>query len=75
MNVEKIVEDWLKTKGYDGLCEPETGCGCGLDDFAPCGEMTGNCQAAKYRLCKDCAEPDNCENEKAHRGCYRAEEK
>lgn len=29
---------WLRAKGYDGLYATEGPCGCGLDDFAPCGE-------------------------------------
>lgn len=29
--------DWLRWRGFDGLYSAEP-CGCGLDDFAPCGE-------------------------------------
>lgn len=35
---------------YDGLCEPETECGCGVKDFAPCGQGPyHNCRPARAR--------------------------
>jgi hypothetical protein len=49
MTVLEIVKDWLKEHGYDGLYLPigdGEACGCSLDDFAPCGEIDGDCQAA-----------------------------
>jgi hypothetical protein len=36
MDCKKIIIEYLRSNGFDGLCEPETECGCGLDDFAPC---------------------------------------
>lgn len=45
-----MVLDWLREHGADGLCEPETECGCGLDDFAPCGDGPyPHCKAAISR--------------------------
>lgn len=32
---------WLRDRGYDGLCVVPVGtdgCGCSVDDFAPCNE-------------------------------------
>lgn len=37
MNVYDIVREYLETHGYDGLAGE--GCGCTLDDLAPCGHM------------------------------------
>jgi hypothetical protein len=44
MNIKLIVEDWLKSHGYDGLCNPEIPCGCLSGDLAPCGELHEDCQ-------------------------------
>ena len=49
MNVIQILSDSLKLMGADGLCTDEDteGCGCGIDDIAPCGEWIGQCVPAK----------------------------
>ena len=74
MTVQEIVEKWLADNGYGGLVN-DSGCGCNLDDFMPCGgDSVTACEAAyKYKCKKDpdraCmsrkkdAEPncDNCE--------------
>jgi hypothetical protein len=36
MTVKEIVAEYLKSNGYDGLCNEI--CGCGLEDFMPCGD-------------------------------------
>jgi hypothetical protein len=36
ITVTEIVKKWLKDNGYDGLCDPESKCGCELDDLRPC---------------------------------------
>jgi len=47
MNIEEILKAWLKENGYDGLCNPVDECGCGLDDFMPCGDPNiSDCEAA-----------------------------
>ena len=43
-----MVEAYLTTHGYDGLCNPEHECGCGIDDIAPCDHL-GECYAAYAR--------------------------
>lgn len=43
---QEIIAGYLKTNGYDGLCCED--CGCGFDDFMPCGEMTMLCVPAYY---------------------------
>lgn len=48
MDCKEIVIEWLKQHGADGLCEPDTECGCGLEDFAPCGDGPyPHCKPAK----------------------------
>ena len=50
MTVIEIIKHYLKANGYDGLAG--NGCGCGLDDLAPCCIDTfGDCKPAY--LCKE----------------------
>ena len=53
-NVKEIIVIWLSAHGYDGLCNPDDDCGCGLDDFIPCsGEFEfDKCQPAYKRILK-----------------------
>jgi hypothetical protein len=37
MNCKKIIEDFLKQQGYEGLVNLNCECGCGIDDLMPCG--------------------------------------
>lgn len=54
MKTKDIVINYLRNHGYDGLCHRETECGCGLDDFAPCGDGPyHDCETAKARKLKD----------------------
>ena len=40
MTLREILVDWLKSHGYDGLCNSDNdNCGCSLDDFMPCGDI------------------------------------
>ncbi len=43
MNCKEIIIAWLKEHDYDGLTWPEE-CGCGFDDFAPCGIVNLCCE-------------------------------
>ena len=47
-----IVTDYLKTHGYDGVCHPESECGCFLDDLVPCGDNCMDCKPG-YRAMID----------------------
>ncbi len=54
MNAIDIVINHLRNHGYDGLCHPDNECGCGLNDFAPCGDGPyPDCQSAKARKLKE----------------------
>lgn len=61
MNVNDIVAEYLRANKYDGLCLPEHGCACLLDDLAPCGEMSEKCR------------PGHRENVDKHTPCFCAE--
>jgi len=57
MNIEKITESYLKDYGYDGLCNPDFGCGCLLeDDLMPCWPdgLSAKCEPG-YKI----DDPDN----------------
>jgi hypothetical protein len=56
MNVKMIVSDWLRTHGYDGLCNVDVPCGCLVGDLAPCGEvMNEECRAGhRQDVAADC---------------------
>jgi len=54
MDCKTIIFDWLRAHNFDGLCEPAIECGCGLDDFAPCGDGPfPSCQPAMKRVLGD----------------------
>ena len=47
MNAREMLIKQLKELGADGLCSP--GCGCGIDDLAPCDCIYLDlCRAAKW---------------------------
>lgn len=39
MCVKEIVKSYLKSKKFDGLCNEDIECGCGIDDLMPCGDV------------------------------------
>ena len=49
-NVEEIVGRFLdaSSEGFDGLFNESAGCCCTNDDLAPCGEMSGYCEAGYF---------------------------
>ena len=67
MTVRKIVAEWLKAHGYDGLCNYNCGCGgTNLDDLMPCedGGNIGSCVPAYRHVCAGTAEEcEDCGNE------------
>ncbi len=69
MNCAEIVKEYLKKNGYDGLCNPEIPCGCGLDDFQPCGEDFAECEPAYKNTCKTCRRDWYCSERKVINAC------
>ena len=43
MNLQTVVENWLKDHGYDGLYHPDMGCGCRLGELLPCQDPSPEC--------------------------------
>lgn len=71
MKVKEIVIEWLKSHNCDGLCRE--GCGCGLDDLAPCDDVYRDCVAAKAVKCKgkQCRDYRDCDYGDEASVCYR----
>lgn len=45
MTLKEIAKQWLEQNEYDGLVNIDAPCGCGVDDFMPCGEPSELCEA------------------------------
>lgn len=58
MNVIGIVAEYLRANKYDGLYLP-CGCACLLEDFVPCGAISGKCRPG-YRVNVSADEPCWC---------------
>lgn len=43
-NVQKIIEDYLRENGFDGLFCTTCECGCKLEDLFPCDEVSFWCE-------------------------------
>jgi len=55
MNVREILKKHLKENNYDGLCNPDAQCGCGVDDIALCDWLNpDDCESAYKNVCKEC---------------------
>jgi len=46
MDCRDIIREYIMQSDYDGLCNLDVECGCGLDDFMPCGEDCMDCEPA-----------------------------
>jgi hypothetical protein len=50
MDVKTIVASYLEYHGFDGLCHPDTECGCDLSDLiGPCEGAQSDCRPS-YRI-------------------------
>jgi hypothetical protein len=63
ITIKRIVEDYLKANGFDGLSRED--CGCGIEDLFPCEDVPYDCHPA-YRhktdadgRCRDCPLSDD----------------
>jgi hypothetical protein len=61
MTVKEILIEWLKTRGYDGLCYDD--CGCGLNDFMPCQSSCELCKPAYEWQCSREERIEACDSE------------
>lgn len=49
-----IIKKYLVDNNFDGMAHQATGCGCSVDDLAPCGECNvEECQPARKVPCGD----------------------
>ena len=49
MNAREMLIKQLQDLGADGLCNPEEGCGCGIDDLVLCDCLNvDDCEAARW---------------------------
>jgi hypothetical protein len=56
MNIEKIIRQFLIDNGYDGLCNPDSECGCSIEDddlFGCAPDIRLDCQPAYKHTCND----------------------
>ncbi len=58
--VAEMVSEWLRTNGYDGLCNPDAECGCGLDDLVPCSYMDERRCVCAYEIQDKEGRPGDC---------------
>jgi hypothetical protein len=63
MTTKDLLIEGLKAHGFDGLCNSDASCGCGIDDLAPCGGDCNvlDCEPAYKRPCKGAACPHPCD--------------
>jgi hypothetical protein len=48
VSVEEMLKHQFAELGADGLCNSDGGCGCGVEELAPCECLNTECIAAKY---------------------------
>jgi len=79
MEVHEIIKTWLEENGYDGLCDPDTECGCELSDLMPCSEGWEHCQAGHKKddglIYPGKAQPEDLEDKCFNTGCIDYMEK
>lgn len=56
----EMVAEWLRANGYDGLCNPDAGCGCGFDDLMPCNQASDSFCVCAYEVPDKEGRPGDC---------------
>ena len=57
MKVKKIIINYLKKNGYEGLYDSNN-CGCDIKDLADCEENFSGCSPGYKKDCKKCDNKD-----------------
>ncbi|MCL2223602.1 MAG: hypothetical protein FWB96_01395 [Defluviitaleaceae bacterium] len=64
MTVSEIIRSYLEEHGYDGLCNSKYECGCGVEDFTPCGNCDITvCEVAYVNDCTTCSKKSECRHD------------
>ena len=75
VNVKEIVEQYLRTNGFDGLYSELGECGCGIGDLMPCDSPCDICEPAFKRYCPCCGEDIYVSARSVFELCRKADEK
>jgi len=51
VDVGDIVAEYIEKNGYDGLCNVDSECGCTLEDWIPCSDLSENCRPGWKAKC------------------------
>lgn len=58
MDISDIIKECMAKNGYTALYSD--GCGCSLNDLAPCGEMQLYCLVGYANHCPTCVKRETC---------------
>lgn len=76
-DVKTFIADKIMSEGFDGICNGEAECGCGVADLQPCGESFADCVLAYRWECEGCKigeSTQGCEFYEYAGGCYRSKQ-
>jgi hypothetical protein len=60
MKVKEIIKNHLEGNGFSGLFSADGGCGCKIDDMAPCDNLHPDCETGYKHECKNCINDGQC---------------
>lgn len=61
MTAHEALIAYMRKHEYSGLFNSFVPCGCGIEDLAPCGDMTDECVLAYRWYCDACDIRETCE--------------